>query len=93
MKAVETRSVVGPDHEATIRVKLPPEVKPGEHRFIVITDEDSAVPPGAAGDVDDLITWVWEGWPAGCTFRREDLYGNDGRYAGFISLCPAVKAR
>jgi hypothetical protein len=79
MKAVETRSVVGPDREATIRVKLPPEVEPGEHRFIVITDEDSAVPPEAVGDLDDLIAWVWQGWPAGCTFSREDLYGDDGR--------------
>ena len=79
MKAVETRSVVGPDHEATIRVKLPPEVEPGEHRFIVIMDEDSAVPHGTSGEVNDLVTWAWEGWPAGCTFRREDLYGDDGR--------------
>lgn len=74
MKAVETRSVVGPDREATIRVKLPPEVEPGEHRFIVITDEDSVATRGTSGDVDDLIAWAWKGWPAGCTFRREDLY-------------------
>lgn len=79
MKAVETRSVVGQDREAIIRVKLPPEVQPGEHRFIVITDEDPAASSDETRELGELVTWPWEAWLVGCTFRREDLYGEEGR--------------
>jgi hypothetical protein len=26
-----------------------------------------------------LKVWKWDAWPAGSTFRREDLYDDDGR--------------
>jgi len=79
MKVIETSSTVGPDREVTLHIKLPPEVEPGEHRFLVVTDEGNLAKDKGKEHTPDLLAWEWEGWPADCTFRREDLYGNNGR--------------
>jgi hypothetical protein len=64
-----------------LTVQVPaPSIAPGEHRAVLVIDEHIAAasahvpkPPLA------LKVWKWEAWPTDATFRREDLYENDGR--------------
>jgi hypothetical protein len=77
MRTIETTAVVTANHTVTIQV--PADIRPGTHRVVVVieTNDHSAPRP--------LQTWA--DWPAhdvtltdpSCTFRREDLYGDDGR--------------
>jgi hypothetical protein len=66
--------VVTPEH--TLTIQLPPDVPPGPHRVVVVIEHDAPTrPPG------------WKDWTPhniglvdpNFTFRREDLYGDDGR--------------
>jgi hypothetical protein len=75
MTTLETKALVTFDHKLTIEV--PPEVQPGEHRIVLMIDDGVTArakeppldfPSYPAGPVDE-----------GFTFRREDLYGPDGR--------------
>lgn len=72
MKTISTKAVIGPDRVLT--VQLPADVTPGEHEVVVVLNgvaTQQPVPghgPYPFGPVD----------PAN-TFRREDLYGDDGR--------------
>jgi len=75
MTTLETKAVVTPDHKLTVEV--PAEVRPGEHRVVLMIDDGTAegekqrpvdFPSYPAGPVDE-----------GFRFRRKDLYGPDGR--------------
>ncbi len=77
MRTIETTAVVTPEHTLTVRV--PDDVSPGSHRVVVVIDgSGEASPPPPTG---------WLDWPAHNvapvdptnTFRREDMYGDDGR--------------
>jgi len=75
MKTIETTVLVTP--EGTVTLQLPEDIPPGEHRIVVVIDEQpiskkkqpplkfSAYPVGLVAD--DM------------TFRREDIYGDWGR--------------
>lgn len=71
MRTIETTAVVGADH--TITLKLPDDVPEGTVKVVVTL-------PGT-------VTSKWADWPAhhlellnpNETFRREDMYGDDGR--------------
>jgi hypothetical protein len=75
MKTIETTVLVTP--EGTVTLQLPADIPPGEHRIVVVIDEQpirkkkqpplkfSAYPVGLVAE--DM------------TFRREDLYGDWGR--------------
>jgi hypothetical protein len=77
MQTFETAISVNPDGSAVIELQLPRSVPVGMHRAVVIVEEQPATeqPAGTPG----LLPLAFEGWPADCTFRREDLYGDDGR--------------
>jgi len=74
MRTIETTAVVGADH--TITLKLPDDFPVGECQVVVVTEALAASAPGK-----------WADWPAhdlvmlnpNETFRREDMYGDDGR--------------
>jgi hypothetical protein len=75
MKTIEMTASVGPDRK--IIVQLPPDISTGEHRVVLVIDENLATeqkrPPlqlatYPVGLVSDTLT-----------FRREDLYDDDGR--------------
>jgi hypothetical protein len=75
MRTIETTAVVTPEH--TITVQLPPDIPPGSHRVVVVIERNGTAPPPVVS---------WREWaphntgpvdPAN-TFRREDLYGDDG---------------
>jgi hypothetical protein len=79
MKTIETAISVNPDGSAVISLQLPPSVPAGMHRAVVIVEEQ---PGGVERHIDapvDLLPLSFDGWPKDCTFRREDLYGDDGR--------------
>jgi len=80
MRTIETHVTVTLDGQLTVQVPAPADIPPGEHRAVLVIEEHvaSAVarapkPPLA------LKVGKWEAWPADATFRREDLYEDDGR--------------
>lgn len=76
MKTIETTIVVDAEGKATLQ--LPADVAPGPHRVSVTIDEGHA--PAQPFRAEDLphhdIPWPFAPHE---TFRREDLYGDDGR--------------
>ena len=74
MRTIETTGVVAADH--TITLKLP-DFPEGECQVVVVASE---VKPTQK-------EFSWANWPAhdlvilnpNATFRREDMYGDDGR--------------
>jgi hypothetical protein len=79
MKAIETAISVNPDGTAVVELQMPGDVLAGVHRAVVIVEEQPTVAGQSAKATPDLMPLAFEGWPEGCTFRREDLYGDDGR--------------
>ncbi|GAC1519230.1 MAG: hypothetical protein NVS2B7_40230 [Herpetosiphon sp.] len=61
-------------------VQMPSDVVPGQHHVVVILEaiptKDRIRDPKP---LLDLQSSAWDGFPADCTFRREDMYGDDGR--------------
>ena len=79
MRTIETAISVNPDGSAVLELQLPESVSAGVHRAVVIVEEQP-VAVGQHGDTPvALLPLAFEGWPKDCTFRREDLYGDDGR--------------
>jgi hypothetical protein len=75
MRTLTIKAVITADH--TLTVPVPADVSPGVHQVTVVIEEAPLAPePGSLMD-----------WPAHDaalvepknTFRREDLYGDDGR--------------
>jgi hypothetical protein len=79
MRTIETTAVVTPDH--TMTLQLPADIPAGPCKVVVVLEAESGAtpPPRKKRFTED--------WPAydvvltdpSCTFRREDLYGDDGR--------------
>ena len=75
MKTITTRATVASD--GTLTVRLPPDIRPGEHRVVLVIDEQpEAKPEPRSPDMPVLHVGTW---PAQLSLRREDLYGDDGR--------------
>ena len=78
MRSIETTATVTPD--GTLMAQMPSDIEPGQHRVVVVleeaTTEDRAHGPQPSLG---LQASAWSGFPADCTFRREDMYGDDGR--------------
>ena len=75
MRTIEMIVTVSEEGVATL--KLPSDIPPGEHKAVLVLEE-TAKPPAkrlsfASHDIGP--------WPFGPeeTFRREDMYGDDGR--------------
>ena len=79
MTTIETSISVNADGSAVLELQVPGSVSAGVHRAVVIVEDQSAVVEQHADTVPDLLPLKFEGWPNDCTFRREDLYGDDGR--------------
>jgi hypothetical protein len=76
MTTIQTTIVVDEQRRATIQ--LPPQVTPGPHQAVVVIDEPAAAQaqPTMADFPRHEIPWPF---PEGFTFRREEMYGDDGR--------------
>jgi hypothetical protein len=76
MRAITATAIVRPDH--TLTVQLPADIAPGIHQVVVVFQEEAPRPPQEQ---------MFKDWPAHdvgpadppCTYRREDIYGDDGR--------------
>jgi hypothetical protein len=76
MRALTATAIVRPDHVLT--VQMPTDVAPGAHQVVVVLQEGA--PAEQKGE-------LLENWPAHdaqlvnphMSFRREDIYGDDGR--------------
>jgi hypothetical protein len=81
MRAVEAVIKVSPDGSAVVNAgKM---LKPGLHKILIITDE-TALPEGVQVRKEkkqfmDLKPIHLQGWPKKSTFRREEIYNDDGR--------------
>jgi len=76
MRSLAVTAVVTPDH--TLTVAVPADIAPGPHRVVVMIQDGVPPPQGQS----DFLNWpAHAAAPAdpSCTFRREDLYGDDGR--------------
>jgi hypothetical protein len=75
MKTIETTAIVTP--ESTVTMQVPPDIPPGEHRVVLVIDEQPIVR-------DKRPPLKFSAYPVGLlsedlTFRREDLYDERGR--------------
>ena len=75
MRTIETTARVSDDRKLV--VQLPLDVTPGEHRVVVVIEESPAAPR-------QREPLRFSGYDVGLidpnfTFRRDDLYGDDGR--------------
>ena len=64
-----------------VKIALPRPIAPGPHRVVMVIDEAAAGPPAAPAPNGSLNLRLLQmaGWPQGSTFRREEIYGDDGR--------------
>ena len=77
MTAIQTEVNVQPGQELKFSVAVPATVTPGKHKVTVIIDEDVQLDGSAAGQfalpIDSGLV------NTSMTFRREEIYGDDGR--------------
>ncbi|MBW4499019.1 MAG: hypothetical protein KME57_05450 [Scytonema hyalinum WJT4-NPBG1] len=80
MKTIETIATVTADGKIT--VQLPPDIPAGEHRVVVMIDEQPLPKKTEAKEkrlpLDFPVIHVGS-WPENLSLRREDMYGDDGR--------------
>lgn len=76
MRTIETTVTIEPDGKLVLQ--LPPDVPPGERRVVLVIEEPPATLAGPLPPLS-LQSFAWPAWPADSTFRREDLYDDDGR--------------
>ncbi|MGV0028151.1 hypothetical protein [Phormidesmis priestleyi] len=72
MRTIETTATITEDGQLTLQV--PPDILPGQHRVVVVIDEQSIAPSKRS-------SLQFSTYPVGLvssnlTFRREDLYGD-----------------
>jgi len=77
MQSMQTTATVSVDGKLV--VQLPLSIPPGEHRVLLVLDE-TVGPAKIQISKQPLALNVlrWEAWPADSTFRREDIYGDEG---------------
>ena len=78
MKTIETLAKVDP--HGTLTLQVPPEIPPGEHRVVLVIEENSGLSNTAIPKSPlKFMTIELRGCPPESTFRREELYGDEGR--------------
>jgi hypothetical protein len=78
MRTIETIATIAPD--GTLTAHIPNDIAPGEHSVvIVISDRDDTPAEPNKRPLVELHAFPWTNWPEGSTFRREDIYDDDGR--------------
>lgn len=77
MIAVEAVTEI--EQDRTLRIGLPHSVKPGSHRVFVVIEEAILAEGEKLRGPLRLAKLNLAGWPADCTFRREDIDGDTGR--------------
>ena len=75
MKTIECNVLVHEDRKAV--VQLPSDITPGQHRLVVVVDEETFEP--GSDPLEGFPTIRLDHWPQDLALRREDMYGDDGR--------------
>ena len=75
MRTIETTATVAED--GTLSVRVPPDIQPGEHRVVVVIDEDALAQ--AEEPPEDIPVLDVGPWPENLSLRREDMYDDWGR--------------
>ena len=75
IKTIETTATVSAG--GTLTVQVPPDIRPGDHRVVLVIEEE----PAGEGEAYpfDFPVDDWGPWPEGLSLRREDMYGDWGR--------------
>jgi hypothetical protein len=76
MRTLEATARVTPDHKLIVEMEVPQDVPPGNHRVVVVLDEQ---PTAAPSPPLQLPLIQVDAWPADLSLRREDLYDDWGR--------------
>lgn len=76
MKTVETKATVTSDGRLIAHV--PADISPGEHPVVLVI-ECSPRTSNARKSKLEIRTFPMSGWSRESTFRREDIYGPEGR--------------
>ena len=79
MRTIETSAHVGKDHIVNIKLKLPTEVAPGDYNVLIVMDEKGQKSESQREKTFECLSWDWDAWPESRSFRREDIYGEEGR--------------
>jgi len=79
MRTIETTARVGEDRKANVLLEFPPDVPPGDYKMLVVVEEKAVSPADAHMTEFDCLAWDWVAWPDKATYRRDDIYGDDGR--------------
>ncbi|BBO19277.1 hypothetical protein BPIT_35690 [Candidatus Brocadia pituitae] len=79
MRTIKTLLHVEKDHTVNIKIKLPKEVAPGNYSALVVMDEKSHEKGTGGKKTFECLSWDWDAWPKSCSFRREDIYDEEGR--------------
>ena len=80
MKTIETIATVTADGKIT--VQLPPDIPAGEHRIVVMIDEQPLVEKSQTKEKRPPLDFPVHNcgpWPENLSLRREDMYDDWGR--------------
>ena len=75
MRALTATGTVRADH--TLLVPIPQDIPPGQQTVIVVFEE--SVAPNVRSRPLQLTPHQTGPTDSACTYRREDIYGDDGR--------------
>jgi len=78
MRRIETKGTVD---DGQLSVQVPEDIAPGEHKIVVLIDEqaDEQAPRQQPDDLSDQPVFHIGSWPEGLSLRREDMYDERGR--------------
>lgn len=74
MRTIET--IVTVDEQGMATLKMPPDITPGQHKVVMVIEEQSKRKAPLSFPQHDVGPWPFG---PNDTFRREDMYGDDGR--------------
>jgi hypothetical protein len=81
VRTFEVPVSVAPGGELRVIARDPLNIPPGDYPAVLILDEraDSAPSEKVPKLPLRLKIFTWSDWPANPTFRREEIYDDDGR--------------
>ncbi len=59
--------------------RMPHGSPPGRYRVLVISQAAQPEPPVTKTTPLGFVAWPWDAFPREYTYRREDIYGDEGR--------------
>jgi hypothetical protein len=79
MRIIETTVRVDEERKANILLELPPDVLPGDYNMLIMMEEEAINPVCSRMTEFGCLAWDWDALPKKAAYRREDIYGVDGR--------------